>query len=449
MMFFMDVATNIADVILQLILFQHVTHLCKARKTATLIYFLVTVCSLTVLNWFNVPGLLCSLASQPVDILYCFILTGLLAQSVFLPTVFSLLISLSEGIIITLIQWIFPAGTVAVIMETDAMLIGCMIFSRIILAVMILLICRFVPMDFHLSKKSWTTLCAVSLYLFVLNMLVQNNLLRTLDFSYLLPLLLVGIALISAAFFQLGKALSRGNIEKSRLENELQQNQLKLRQQDEMVSIYQNLQGLQHDYRNHLQILSSLAEKNSQQELLTYIDSLSDYILPASTVVSTGNAYIDAIVNAKCMMAQKNRVGLRMEMQMPDMLAIPPSDICMLLSNILDNGLEACMNNELPEHRILHFYVAQQKGFLLISSHNNTEQLTETRRHPTLHSNRTGGFGLQQIQHLTKQYHGFCSYGTSEHTFHIQILLPHAVKYDQIFISQCYPEADLPKVCRI
>lgn len=97
------------------------------------------------------------------------------------------------------------------------------------------------------------------------------------------------------------------------------------------------------------------------------------------------------------------------------------------------------MNNKQPEHRVLRFYMAQQKGFLLISSQNYTEQLPERTRFAALHSTASGGLGLHQIKRLAKQYHGLCTHTLSEHVFHIELLLPHAVTYSQIFVSKNSP----------
>lgn len=439
MLFFMNAATNIFDTALNLILYQRVTKLCTEHRALSAGYFFTAVVLSTILNQFQAPGVICSASALVTDVVYCLILTRQAAQAIFLPTLFCLLLSFSEGVTVTLVQCIFPTGTVAVIMQTDHMLIACMIVSRLLLAAIVFLAVHFLPVDFQLSRRSWFVLCAAGIYLFVLNMLVQCNLLRTTDFPHMMPLLLAGIVIICAAFFQLGTALTKQNLEKANLEAQLQQNRQKLRQQDEMVSMYQELRGLQHDYRSHLQVLSFLAKKNNQRDLLDYIGSLSDHLYPAAQTVATGNVYIDAIVNAKCLLAQKNHVDLRLEIQMPDTLAIPPSDICTMLSNILDNGLEACMNNKQPEHRVLRFYMAQQKGFLLISSQNYTEQLPERTRFAALHSTASGGLGLHQINRLAKQYHGMCTHTLSEHVFHIELLLPHAVTYSQIFVSKNSP----------
>lgn len=126
---------------------------------------------------------------------------------------------------------------------------------------------------------------------------------------------------------------------------------------------------------------------------------------------------------------------LRLQVQLPETLALPVSDLCMLISNILDNGLEACINNEQPEHRELSFSLVQQRGFLLLTSSNPVEPAAQPRRVSALHSTPSGGQGPEEIRRLTEQYRGGCEYGITDGVFHIQVLLPHDLEVETLYVT--------------
>ena len=67
----------------------------------------------------------------------------------------------------------------------------------------------------------------------------------------------------------------------------------------EVDTMYKQIRGWRHDYRNHIQTLKVLVENGNIEEVKEYLDKLDVDLNTIDTVVKTGNTMADAILNSK------------------------------------------------------------------------------------------------------------------------------------------------------
>ena len=67
----------------------------------------------------------------------------------------------------------------------------------------------------------------------------------------------------------------------------------------EVENMYRQIRGWRHDYRNHIQVLKAFAAKGDMDAIRAYLDELDTDLNTVDTVVKTGNAMADAILNSK------------------------------------------------------------------------------------------------------------------------------------------------------
>lgn len=63
--------------------------------------------------------------------------------------------------------------------------------------------------------------------------------------------------------------------------------------------MYRQIRGWRHDYRNHIQVLKAFAAKGDMDAIRAYLDELDTDLNTVDTVVKTGNAMADAILNSQ------------------------------------------------------------------------------------------------------------------------------------------------------
>lgn len=97
-----------------------------------------------------------------------------------------------------------------------------------------------------------------------------------------------------------------------------------------------------HDLRHHLQYLSSCIRDGQEERAQTYISEICEEIEAQKVQRYCENEAANLILSAFAGQAEK--AGIRLEVQggLPSFLAVSDSDLCVLLSNSLENALHAC-----------------------------------------------------------------------------------------------------------
>ncbi len=124
----------------------------------------------------------------------------------------------------------------------------------------------------------------------------------------------------------------------------------------EVENMYRQIRGWRHDYRNHIQTMKVLAAGGDMQALQNYLDMLDTDLNTVDTVVKTGNAMADAILNSKVSLARARSITVRCDAHIPVKLKMSELDLCCIIGNLFDNAIEASMG--LPEdQRMIRVYM--------------------------------------------------------------------------------------------
>lgn len=98
----------------------------------------------------------------------------------------------------------------------------------------------------------------------------------------------------------------------------------------EVENMYRQMRGWRHDYRNHIQTMKVLAENGDMDGIKAYLDDLDTDLNTVDTVVKTGNAMADAILNSKISLAKSRKIAVHVDAHIPVRLRIS-NWICVLL----------------------------------------------------------------------------------------------------------------------
>ena len=130
----------------------------------------------------------------------------------------------------------------------------------------------------------------------------------------------------------------------------------------EVETIYNQMRGIRHDYRNHMQVMQTLMTKDAVNELDDYMKQLTNELNQVDTIIQTGNTMIDAIVNTKLTTAKHNGIELFATAIAPKDLRIEHVDLAIILGNLLNNAIEATVKeSKTTEDNFIRLYIAQMK----------------------------------------------------------------------------------------
>lgn len=193
----------------------------------------------------------------------------------------------------------------------------------------------------------------------------------------------------------------------------------------EVDNMYRKMRGWRHDYRNHIQAMKVMAANGNMDGIKAYLDELDTDLNTVDTVVKTGNAMADAILNSKISLAQSKSIAVHCDAHIPVKLQMSELDLCCILGNLFDNAIEASLS--LPEgERQIRVYM-DMKGTQLYISFTNFTSGRKLNRVGNIFKTSKGdghGFGLVRIDNIIERLGGYLSRNSEDGAFTTEILIP-------------------------
>jgi sensor histidine kinase regulating citrate/malate metabolism len=142
-------------------------------------------------------------------------------------------------------------------------------------------------------------------------------------------------------------------------------------------------------------------------------------------VVHTNHAVVDAVINQKYRYAQMKGITVIMMVNDLSDLSIDEEDLVTVLSNILDNAVEACEN--LLEDKIVKLKITTDNDQLLIAVQNPVTEpilIVNNRIVTSKEDKKEHGIGLLNIYAVVEKYNGTCAIQCKNGWFHLTVLMP-------------------------
>ena len=197
------------------------------------------------------------------------------------------------------------------------------------------------------------------------------------------------------------------------------------KQVEEVNEIYMTMRGWRHDYHNHLQKLLAHIETGQLEEAKEYLKALEVDLDRVRVKYTTGNVSLDAILNSKLTLAEKENIDINCKVEITENLSVSDIDMCVLIGNLVDNAVESC--RKIPENgnRFLRIYMCIRIKQLYISVSNATNELIRKLDAEYISTKRGDhGHGLKRIDLIVEKYDGFIKRANEPGVFATEIMLP-------------------------
>ena len=193
----------------------------------------------------------------------------------------------------------------------------------------------------------------------------------------------------------------------------------------EVDTMYRQIRGWRHDYRNHIQAMKALAASGDLDGIKSYLEQLDTDLQTVDTVIKSGNPMADAIINSKISLAKSKYIPVKIDAHIPVKLKTSELDLCCILGNLFDNAIEASL--QLPEEqRMIRVYMDMKNTQLYISFTNFTagKKLSKLGRRFRSTKGKGHGLGLVRIDNIVERLDGYLSRNSEDGAFTTEILLP-------------------------
>ena len=193
----------------------------------------------------------------------------------------------------------------------------------------------------------------------------------------------------------------------------------------EVESMYREMRGWRHDYRNHIQLMKSYAASGDWEAVSSYLDKLETDLNTVDVAVKTGNRMADAILNSKMSLAKSRKIPVRVDANIPAALSISDLDLCVIIGNLFDNAIEASLS--LPEgERMIRIYMDMKNTQLYISFTNFSASKKQEKIGGRFRTTKGEGhgFGLMRIDSVVQRLGGYLRRASEDGAFTTEVLLP-------------------------
>jgi len=204
------------------------------------------------------------------------------------------------------------------------------------------------------------------------------------------------------------------------------QNELMERHMEEVQHMYQQTRGWRHDLKSHVQTMKAHLFLKEYDKLEEYLNELDVDLETVDSIVKTGNVMMDAILNSKLSLARSKNIQVEAKVMVPSKLQVSEVDLNIIIGNLMDNAMEACLKIEDTGQRFLRVYIDVLKGQLYIYVMNSMKDSPKRlgKRYETTKNSHNHGFGLMRMDKVVDKYHGYLDRQNEEGVFVTEVMLP-------------------------
>ena len=202
------------------------------------------------------------------------------------------------------------------------------------------------------------------------------------------------------------------------------QNSLMEQHYAEVENMYRTMRGWKHDWHNQLQVLSAYLDSGEYERAREYLDEVNQAVLRIDTVIKTGNTMVDAILNSKVSLMKSHQIQVEAEAKVPASLSVPDVDLCIIIGNLLDNAMEACVQLE-SGNCFVHIYIHTKGAQLYMSFTNSAGKKQKKVGNLFLSSKGSDhGFGLMRVDSLVAKNGGYLTRASEDGGYTTEVILP-------------------------
>lgn len=246
------------------------------------------------------------------------------------------------------------------ILEDSTDLIGVLVIiaSRIILFLFLITIKRINVIKkknvVDMSNKEWLQFLIFPIFTLITVIVMTNSMITSyhediVNVYYVIAIVLIVLNMV--VFHLINEILE--NSQRIREADVLKQQSIgQLELYNSLRKNYDMQRKRTHEYKNQIMCIDSLLKKKNYNKLEEYINSIFDKLDGQLDMVDTNNEVVNAVINAKYYEALQNDVLFILKINDLSHIKVSDEDIVTILSNLLDNAIEAAGQCEIDKRTV-------------------------------------------------------------------------------------------------
>lgn len=345
------------------------------------------------------------------------------------------IINAFDFLVVSIVELLFSSKgfTISVMTQVDAYRTAFLIFVKLVLVLSYIIIAKS-KITYKLDNKISVILTGCSLFAFFCTQYLITAVVSGNQSEIQKSVLIAWLFIILFFVGILAVIKEKSELDRKEYESRLVESRLNMvsEEMDNLTQSYKEKAKLSHDYKNHLSTVSTLIKNKSYSELEEYISELSKSEKDYAIVQHTGVEAIDAVISGKLSRAKDLNIHTEVKSSYINCAGISKSDICAVLSNLLDNAVEGCENA--TGEKYVRLSIEQPNSMLLITVENSSDsaKVGDGSLKTTKEDKNSHGFGMKIVESIAEKYSGYFKHQCENGVFKACVLLSQASKSRKI-----------------
>lgn len=180
-----------------------------------------------------------------------------------------------------------------------------------------------------------------------------------------------------------------------------------------------------HEFNNQMNVIKGMLEQGKIQELQDYVSVIVEKERKYLPEINTNHVIINAIINTKYEETRQKDITFIMKVNDLSGITISDEDIVILLSNLLNNAIEAC---ERTKEKMLKMKFVIEDNQIILSVKNSIADVPVKIEGEYISSKKDSeeshGIGLKNVTEVIEKYNGRYVIDFDEKMFSISTIIP-------------------------
>lgn len=169
-----------------------------------------------------------------------------------------------------------------------------------------------------------------------------------------------------------------------------------------MEEMLDKIRILRHDYKYHLMATSELLHSGNAEEIDKYLNKIATQLSKQELPHYCSNPIINSLLLSYAERCNGLDITYTVEISLPKELSTQNYEMCIIVGNLLENAVDACM--KIDSGRKIHLTIKPQGAQIAIMVKNSFDGLIHRDESGQLMSlKQDGGIGLQSVQAIIQQ----------------------------------------------
>lgn len=184
--------------------------------------------------------------------------------------------------------------------------------------------------------------------------------------------------------------------------------------------LQQNASSYRHDMRHHFALLQGLASKGRIEGIKEYLRTAQSDIDTITPIRFCENETVNLILSAFVAKAKQAEIMLTVDAKLTDLLPFSDTEICSLLSNALENAIQATKNVSDRDKRSIKLRLYSKNTKLCIDIRNRYQVEPTFHQGLPITKEQGHGFGTKSMAHIVEKHGGVFQFSVKDGWFIFQ-----------------------------